>query len=64
MKEKYEEKYDAHILTHQRHMLISWLESAKSEKIKAVKKQVVIPTNLLLHMNKLKKNSSNLMIAF
>ena len=47
MKEKYEEKYDAHILTHQRHMLISWLESAKSEKIKAVKKQVVIPTKTI-----------------
>lgn len=40
MKEKYEEKYDAHILTHQRHMLISWLESAKSEKIKAVKNKL------------------------
>ncbi len=36
--------YDAHIKTHQRHLLITWLESAKSEKIRAMKDSIVIPT--------------------
>ena len=34
--------YDEHIKSHQRHILISWLESAKSERIKAVKEKVKI----------------------
>lgn len=34
--------YDEHIKSYQRHMLISWLELAKSERIKAVKDQVEI----------------------
>ena len=37
--------YDAHIKTHQRHLLISWLESAKAEKIRAMKESIVIPTD-------------------
>ena len=36
--------YEAHIKTHQRHLLITWLESAKSEKIRAMKDSIVIPT--------------------
>lgn len=36
--------YDAHIKTHQRHLLITWLESAKAEKIRAMKESIVIPT--------------------
>lgn len=36
--------YDAHVKTHQRHILIEWLESAKNEKLRAVKEQTVIPT--------------------
>lgn len=31
--------YDAHVKTHQRHILISWLESAKSEKIKKLQEE-------------------------
>ncbi len=36
--------YDAHIKTHQRHLLITWLESDKAEKIRAMKDSIVIPT--------------------
>jgi hypothetical protein len=35
--------YDAHVKTHQRHLLIQWLESAKSEKIRKLKDEIVIP---------------------
>ena len=38
MDEMIEMNYDEHVKTHQRHVLISWLESAKSEKIKAVRR--------------------------
>ena len=44
MKELFETYYDAHIKTHQRHVLISWLESAKSEKIKKLS-DMAIPTD-------------------
>ncbi|MEE0266067.1 MAG: hypothetical protein UD936_10625 [Acutalibacteraceae bacterium] len=38
--------YDAHIKTHQRHILISWLESAKNEKISKLKEEkTVLPEN-------------------
>ena len=42
MDEVIEMNYDEHVKAHQRHVLISWLESAKSEKIKAVKDSVKI----------------------
>ena len=42
MDEMIEMNYDEHVKVHQRHVLISWLESAKSEKIKAVKDSVKI----------------------
>ena len=42
MDEMIEMNYDEHVKAHQRHVLISWLESAKSEKIKAVKDSVKI----------------------
>ena len=42
MDEMIEMNYDAHVKAHQRHVLITWLESAKSEKIKAVKDSVKI----------------------
>lgn len=31
--------YDAHIKTHQRYILLSWLESAKYEKIRRLKEK-------------------------
>lgn len=31
--------YDAHVKTHQRHILLSWLESAKTEKIRKLKEE-------------------------
>lgn len=42
MDEMIEMNYDEHVKAHQRHVLITWLESAKSEKIKAVKDSVKI----------------------
>ena len=35
--------YDAHVRTYQRYLLLSWLESAKTERIREVKKQIIIP---------------------
>ena len=34
--------YDEHIKSHQRHILVSWLESARSERIRAVKDKVKV----------------------
>ena len=34
MEEMYATYYDAHIKAHERHILLQWLEDAKSEKIK------------------------------
>ena len=34
--------YDEHIKSHQRHLLVSWLESARSERIRAVKDKVKV----------------------
>ena len=53
MEELFETYYDAHIKTHQRHVLITWLESAKSEKIRELSSMAVpldkrydIPTDI------------------
>ena len=52
MEDLFETYYDAHIKTHQRHLLISWLESAKAEKIKQLsemsvpKKKYHVPTDI------------------
>ena len=41
MEEMYATYYDAHVKAHERHILLQWLEDAKSEKIKKLKEEKI-----------------------